>query len=246
MRVIRLIAPLVAATMIGCAGSHFVPPPPPPPTLVPLKLTVNWPARTKDINPTASTLSVRVTLIGGGPDGANFVFSFDRDDDISAHTVNLVSDVNHFAAVGTHEMVMDFCTQRGGLGTIIATVDTDVTVAADGTGIPSVSPVSSITQVLVDANQEYSANSVVDLKFRALDADGNIVAVSRGSASWSLLAADDADLKAGGTGPVISDLSADGRATLANTINGPWFATVQLEVDDVFSDPGTIRIDSVP
>ncbi len=220
---LALLASLIAASSCGGAA---------PSALanlsgVPLSIDVAWPARTKDINPTPSAQSLIVALPGALSDGSNFSWEIDRDADTTAHT-------NHYASPtkilpGIYPYTITFYTDPGGTGSVAATANGTATIDNDGNGLTTVTAQTTVTNVLVPTGQGVTQGSTSQLVFTATDQNNNVVAVSPGSAVWSVQA-----------GSANVSITPDGVLSFIQV----GAATVVATVDGVPSFPQTVTANS--
>ncbi|MES1227723.1 MAG: hypothetical protein ABUL72_03575, partial [Armatimonadota bacterium] len=141
-----------------------------------------------------------MTLNGANPMGGNYVANIDRRVDLAAYNQNYNPGAE--VKAGTYPLIVRFYSQSNGLGSLVATASATVTVAADGTGIGTVTVANTVQSVVVNPGQSLVAERTKQLAFTGRDAQSNLVAVSPGSATWSVV-----------SGSNLLTLSADGMAT---------------------------------
>lgn len=153
-------------------------------TGVPVSVDVAWPARTKAISATPSALSLTIKLTGAKADGSDFNWEIDRDATLTAHT-------NHYTSSdrvlpGNFPYTLTFFTAAGGTGNIVGTASGNVSIDNTGAGLTTVTAQTTVASVLIPAGQGVTQGSTSQLVFTATDQNGNLVAVSPGSATWSI------------------------------------------------------------
>lgn len=192
--------------------------------MTPVVIDIGWGARSRVVNGPSSALSAAVTLTNAAPKGGDFVFTVDRDATLPAHTTAYTSPTS--AKVGTWQCTVRFYAQADGAGAQVAIAQAAVTLAPDGTGIGNISTTSTIASVQVPTGQSVNVGQAIDLAFTAKDGQGNLVAVTPGSAFITVLS--------GADKLQIVNGQVDGTAVGA--------ATVTVSVDGVQSAPMTVQV----
>ncbi|MGV3618881.1 MAG: hypothetical protein ACO1SV_26445 [Fimbriimonas sp.] len=216
----------VGLLTFGCGGSGGDSS---PSATTPVQFRIAWGARTRAIQAPASALSATVTLNGANPHGGDFTHSVNRTDAMDAYTQTYTSAAP--AEVGTHTMTIRFYSGAGGTGDVVATGQATVTIAADGTGIGDVAVGNQVATVTVDAGQVVEFDQTRQLTFTARTAQNAVLAVSPGSATWTVV---------DGQGSL--GLTPDGVAT--GTAPGP--AHVRVTVDGVASESTLVTVANPP
>jgi hypothetical protein len=188
------------------------------PTTTPVRYRISWEARSKAIDAPSSALSATLTLTGANPGGGDFVSAVNRREAPAAYTEEYVSTVP--ARVGTFPMTVAFHADANGSGRVVRLAKSTVTIAADGSGIGSLSVSNAVHAVTVAPGQILTIGQSLQLTYSATDAQGNAVAVTPGSETWSLV-----------DGAAVISLSPDGIATAL----APGRATVRVTLDGVVS-----------
>lgn len=221
-RILLIVAVIISLlTLAGCGGASDA-------ALanlsgVPLAVDVAWPARTKSISPTGSALSMTINLVGAKSDGSDFNWEIDRDGDLTAHTVHYTSTDK--VLPGNYSYTVTFFTAAGGSGSIVGVANGSATIDNTGAGLTTVTVQTTIASVLIPSGQGVTQGSTSQLVFTATDLNGNMVAVSPGSATWSIqVGANVVSLTPAG---VLGYLQAGSATVLAN-------------VDGVVSIPNTV------
>ena len=222
-----LLLPLFAASC-GSGGG-------PPATSGRITATIDWPARSRAIDATASALSLRITIPKGNLDGSDCVWNIDRDNNPQAHVMAVTSPSP--VRFGSYVVTIDGLSLPGaGAGSgNEAEIASGSASAVLGPGHASLPPISLASQVADVAVATTTASlsqaspapfSAVLLQFLCTDAAGNTLVLTPGSAVWKLTSS---------TGFVT--LAPDGVLQFGYV---PFTATVTVTVDGVTSAPATI------
>lgn len=218
----------IVAALPGCGGGGGgTPSPTPTPlrTAVP-RVTVRWPERGRSLDALSSALSVVITLRAARQDGADISFTVNRGPITAGHSE--VFSAPQPAVVGTWQMQADLYTEPGGAGAKVGTAAGTVTMDEAG-NLPFLTTVGLITSVEVTGGQFVTVNQAKELTFGAKDAGGALVAVSSGSAVFTVT---------NGTNRIrIANGLAEGLA--------PGTATVTARVDGVNSAPTSVDVVSL-
>lgn len=182
-------------TLAGCGGgdsggTEATPTPTPTATATPsatarAQVTVHWPARSRGtLNGLSSALSLRVTLVGASPSGQDAAFFVNRRTNPAAYaeTFSAPADV----LVGTWDLRIRFHAQPDGAGDVVGTADTRVTLAADG-NLPDITTTGLIRTVEVASGQNILVGERKDLSFTARGDGGTVIAVTPGSAFFTVM-----------------------------------------------------------
>src|SRR2546427_5380786 len=92
------LVPCIAFVLVGCGGGS-VGTGNPATRITPVKVSVDWAARSRNLSGPSSSLSAIVTLKGAAQDGADFTFTINRASDPAAYTADYISAAQ--AVVGT-------------------------------------------------------------------------------------------------------------------------------------------------
>lgn len=150
----------------------------------PLRLTVNWPARSRDVNAPTSALSVAVKITGASPTGGDFNWTINREAGTAASTQNYTSP--NLVKRGTYPLTLSFYAQPDGTGTIVGTASASVTIAADGSGIGTVAVTGTVASVEVAPNQTLLIGESKDLLASVRDSAGSLLAVTPGAFQFAI------------------------------------------------------------
>ncbi|MGV3617268.1 MAG: hypothetical protein ACO1SV_18225 [Fimbriimonas sp.] len=208
---------LALFVLAGCGGSGGSSGGSPVTDTTAVRYTLGWGARTKAIQGPSSALSATVRLAGAAPAPGDFVQTVNRRVAPDAYEETYTSTTE--ANVGVFPMTVQFWSGPNGTGQVVATAYSNVTVAADGSGIGDVTTTATIASVTVTPHQSVPVGQTRPLTYTAKDANGAVVAVSPGSELWTVTAA-------GGV-----TVTPDGMATGVEWGN----SSVQVSVDGVSS-----------
>jgi eukaryotic-like serine/threonine-protein kinase len=204
-----LVCSLVIVGLLGCGGGDQSPATPP------LRLTLNWPARSRDVNAPASALSVTVKLSGASPTGRDFLWIINRGAAAEAFTQTYTS--SEPVQSGTYPLLLSFHAQAEGAGAVVGTASANVTIVADGSGIGTIAVTGTIASVSVAANQTLQVGESKDLIASVRDAAGNLLSVTPGSFQFAVASgADKLTLTPAGKATGI----AAGTATVTAAVDG--------------------------
>ena len=227
MRLCCFVIAVAALVLAGCGGGGGGSTPPAPKTTA-VSFSIDWAARSRAIEGPASALSATLTLPSGGATVGDFVATVDRDANLAAHTQAYTT--TNLAKTGTYAMAIRFYDQPGGLGGVVGVGKASVTIVENGSGIGSVTVDKAVTQVTVDDGGSFVRGEVRQLTFTSKDNEGHIVAVSPGSAHWTVV---------GGNALTVTD---DGIATGVELGN----SGVRVDVDGAVSPIRDFAVASPP
>lgn len=209
-----------------------------------LRVTINWPERSRAINAPSAALSAVVTLQGAGPTGTDISIVVNRTGPETAHsetydrTVQVRNgtfplQINYFAETGgpspTSPLVAEAFLQR-------------INVLPDSSGIADITPGgpanpgldmdfnSTIQSVEVDPGAPILVGETRDLLFTARAADGSVIPISRGSLIF----------RAAAGSQTVLLLTDDGVATGVS----PGTASVTATVNGITSPPVNVTVTS--
>ena len=183
-------AALVAALplFVGCGGGGSSTP---VATTTPIKLDLSWAARSRGIVTPASARSVVVFLQQGNPSTGGLAQfpAINRADDPAAYTQSYVSPTN--VRPGPNLITLIFYTNKDGAGEVVGTASKAINLASDGTGIGEVLTVGKVLSVAIAGASALTVGQNTELGIAATDGNGASVAVSSGSATFSVLSGGD-------------------------------------------------------
>jgi len=225
---------LLPLTALGCGGGDG------PSEAFP-RLELSWAERTRAVGTPTSALSARITLVHARADGGDVAFVVNRPAGPAGQTTEATSPQAVRVGPVTVRVQFHVGDAAGGDEVGTATFETrlqrsGVLTRSDGTPLGVVGYTGVIHTVEVAAGQSVGVGASADLAFTARKADGGAVAVSRGSARWTLVGGDSvlglsADGQATGkaAGSATVRVSVDGKASADTTVSVLGPATVKIE-----------------
>lgn len=151
------------------------------------------------VNGPSSALSVTFTVRGAASGGGDIVFGGDRDPKLGSGGTQLYNSGSQKALPGNYPVNVRFFSLTGGQGTLVGTADTPATILADGSLTAKFTTITTITAVDIPADQVLTIgqtkvlNSVTGenaLLYTPKDENGNVVAITPGSAILTLVNVD--------------------------------------------------------
>jgi len=214
--------------LTGCGGgSDSITPGTPPTSRV--RLTINWAERTRNVSLPTSALSAVVKLPGANTNGGDVVFTIDRDNNTAAHAQ--VYESNADVYTGQRRIEVTFFADPQGNGSVVATASATVRVLEDGTIQDTITNVQqAIAAVEVAPGQSLTVGEQKFLNFTARRAGGEIVAVSAGSARFTVVGGGDKLSVNGVVGQGLAGGVAQVTVTVDNVISAPADVSVQSAV----------------
>jgi hypothetical protein len=226
MKVHQVLYAIVAVVLlVGCGGGSSD-----APQTTPVRVAVNWAARSRNLDAPSSAQSAVITLKEANLNGTDFNFTINRRTNPTEYTASYTSPQS--ARVGNWPLQVRFFAEAGGGGGIVGSAQDTITLRADGTGIETITTVNLVAAVEIPTGQEVEVNYRKDLLFTAKDAQGRLVAASPGSAFWQIVNSQGALVMVGGQAEGIRA----GRATVAVTVDGKTSPTVPVNVVYRISD----------
>lgn len=203
----KLIMPLGLVVLIGCGGQGG------PAAVQNPSFSVIWPERTRNIAGPDSALSGRARF--RNVKGQDVVVNFNRDSNTSSHTEIYNVDQNLYE--NTKDFEVTFYTGQNQTGDVIAEGSGEVTWG-DSRMVGAITLGNKVKQVFsVTPTQILVDEPAYEMSFVARDENGTNLAVTPGSAKWSVVSGDDvATITPDGT---ITALKA-GTITVKVTIDG--------------------------
>jgi hypothetical protein len=175
-------ASLLILALAGCGGGGGGSS---TPQLGTAQVTINWPTRSRSVSAPQSALSATITLQPAS--GSPATQEVDRSQSATAYSQ--VVTIGSLAG-GTYSASVSFYDQAGGTGDVVA----NGSIA--GVGIKGGSTIDVGSIALTGTIASVSVNSVsgglpvgqqAQLTFTAKDAKGNVLALTPGSANWTLV-----------------------------------------------------------
>ncbi len=203
-----VVALALSILLPGCGGGGGAP------QAAPISLTIDWPARTRDLNAPSSALSAVVTLEGARPGGGDFVWVIPRRSAPAAYSESYTS--TSLATLGVHDVWVSFCALSDGTGSVVGVAVGSVDVGS-GMSLGNLTTEGTVAAVRLASGQTVDVGQTKDLAFSCRDKAGDLIVVSPGAAALSIVSGS-ACLQAL-TGPAVKGL-APGSADVALTVDG--------------------------
>jgi len=174
----------LAAFAAGCGGGGGIHLPTPTTTAA---LTIDWPARSRDItNVPASALSAVIVIAGANPGGGDATFAVNRDSSqLGAHNETYSQKIN--ANPGIYNVTVNFyALANGGGGLVGKTGAVSVTIDSPTTTLGAVAVVGTVASVTVADKQTVGIGTPADLNITVKDANGAaLAAITPGSVKYA-------------------------------------------------------------
>lgn len=222
MRLVFLVLALglLALGLFGCGGGGGT-----SSVGTPMKLTINWPERSRTVEAPSSALSCKVTLsdpISGDPVQT---WTINRPENAAANVQTWTSPSG--VPIGNYTLTVTFYTETNAGGVVIAEATTAIVLQTDGSGAGTITPESTIVSVEVTAGQSVLVGEKKTLTFTAKDALDAVVAVTPGSAVWAVTSGADKlqFIDGDAEGLVV------GTAQVTATVDGKTSAAMTIEVE---------------
>lgn len=208
----------------------------------PVAFTVNWATRSRaEILAPASALSVVLTVPKALANGDDLLVTRNRHADPAAYT-ETYSSTPLLALPGSYAVTLRFYAQLDGAGALVGEAHAaGVTFAADGSGIGTVATAGTVATVTVDGGQTLAVSEHKQLQFSARDQTSALLALSPGSAQWTLITGSAVQLTADGIATGLTS----GSAQVAATVDGIAATPVDVVVNAPPTLPGGAAIDTV-
>lgn len=177
--------------------------------------TINWGSRSRAIHAPNSALSAVITIVGANADGKDFTWTINRD----TTRLENYSDTQQSsspARTGEYGVNVRFYSQPNGTGAVVGAATKPVTLTLTSADLGEVSVNGTIASVEVAPRQHVPVGQSLSPTITAKGADGNVIAISEGSAAFSVVAGQD---KLSGSGKQLQGASA-GVAQVVATVDG--------------------------
>lgn len=145
----------------------------------PVRLTVQWAGRSRQVRPPGSALSGELTIQGGNPDGSNFTFKFNRDPNRTDSYSDAFTSPNE-ARTGSFAMTLKFFSETNQGGVLVGQANKNVQVNPGG-DLGNINLNNTVASVQVAPGQSVGIGEQAPLTVVTRDAQGNIVPVTPGS-----------------------------------------------------------------
>lgn len=156
------------------------------PVATPIQVGLHWDARSRAITGPSSALSVVVRLAHATPTGTDLTFTVNRAAAPAAYDQTYVSTES--ALLGTWPLTARFYAQPDGAGDIVGVAQANVQIPPGGALQGTILTSGVVISVMLHANQTILVGETKDLAFTARDWSNNIIAVTPGSAFFTVTA----------------------------------------------------------
>jgi peptidylprolyl isomerase len=217
---------LLGAIVAGCGSGGGVPKETVATT--PLRLQINWPARSRQANIVApgSAQSVVLTLKRTGTGETLVTFpTIDRQEGAGAYTQNYASPTG--VLPGSVNLTARFLAEKNGQGAEVAQANKAFVLDSTGNGAGAIVLQGKVQKAEIVAGQKVNVGEKLSLAVTARDSNNAAVALSRGSLSFSLVSGGD-----------VLGITPDGEVTGKAIGSG----TVRVTVDGITSETQTVNV----
>jgi|GEM_PF-4614245 len=193
--------------------------------------SVDWAERSRAIAGPSAALSFRLTLVGADENGSDFTYSGVRGATLAAHRETYTFRAR-LRPITTTMRVDFYSTANPGEGAVVGFAQSAVNLRQSGNFVGNVNTQSTITSVVIPSGHRIAAGDRRVLVFETRDANGQLVAVTPGSVTWtsgnsSLLSFDGDEAVAGNTYGVVQ---------VRATVNGVQSELVSVRIDPTVSN----------
>jgi len=222
---VALLVCLIACLLTGCGGggtgSHTV-------TLVQGSFSIEWPTRSREIaNPLTSSLSAVVVFPKAGSGGTDVSLTVNRDTtNVSAHS-DTYTIPQKVVTSAVRSLTATFYSDYSAQGSVVGTATAVASINGSTVQFSHIVFSGTIKHVSAIPTTLQTGGSATQLAFSATDVSGNVVAVTPGSAIWTVV-----------SGKSALTLTPDGIATPLQMGQ----AQVAATIDGIVSAPATITI----
>ncbi|MGC4044289.1 MAG: hypothetical protein QM758_10870 [Armatimonas sp.] len=221
---------LTALAPMGCGSGNSLFGPKPDPietsTTATPQVTINWPQLGRALDAPTSARSVRITIKRASTsDQSDVSFIANRDEAKNgAYSASYRAD--HGVYTGKRNVTLEFFSLPDANGSLVASASTLSRIETNGQLTEAISLDRKVASVEVNPGQIVTAGSQIYLGYIARDADGNTLALSPGSAQFTLVSGAD-KISVGGE---VATGKAGGSATVTATIDGIVSAATEVVV----------------
>lgn len=145
---------------------------------------IRWGERSRTVEAPSSALSAVFTLKSAAPDGTDFAFTVERNDNPAAYEGAYSSPRQ--AKLGQWDMTTQFFSQHNGAGSVVGTSAATITLKSDGSGIGDFATTGRVATVEVTAGQLVGLGKSVVLAAHGVDAQGATILVTPGAIFWQV------------------------------------------------------------
>jgi len=197
-------------------------------SLVQASFSIQWPARTRAIvGPLSSSLSAVVVFPKAGSKGSDVSITVDRNTANFAAYTGTYPLPQKVLTKAVKSLSATFYSDADGQGTVVGSATAVASLNGSNIQFSQIVVSGTIKHVTAIASSIQLGAGPTQLTFSATDASGNVVAVTPGSATWSLVSGNSA-----------LTLTPAGMATPVQTGQ----AQVAVTVDGIVSAPATITV----
>lgn len=149
-----------------------------------VQFSVHWGERSRALSGPSSALSMTLKIHAAGVPSGDFLYSVNRDANPSDHTQSFTSGPQ--AKSGNRTVTATFYAGTDSTGDIVGIATGPMTLQSNGTLSGTISTVGKITSVQILGSQTLEVDETKQLSFTTKDIANNLIAVSPGSALWSV------------------------------------------------------------
>lgn len=205
-----------------------------PATPADFAVKIEWGARSR-VQGLSSALSAKITLAGADKDGKDIVWQKDRPASNPGVSVTETYPSPTKAMPGNYILTVKFYAQAGATGDEVGFAQASATVVQDGSLTVTISSYTGVQTVRVIPGQSVEVGQTKDLAFEARNKEGTVVAVTPGSAFFTVVTGT-ANLESVVTAGVSDRSSVRGKR--------PIEATVRVQIDAATSAPERVAVTS--
>ncbi len=203
----------------------------------PVRTTIQWAERSRAVSGPSAALSAAIRIVRGGVQNQDVTYTVNRP--ASPTSVAQTYTSPQPVRFGTRTVIVTFFALANGTGDVVATATADVTINATNTETGAIQTVSEIVSVTLAADQQVQIGETKEITLTARDGEGQIVAVTEGSATFEIVNGSQALRIENGRAVGVSRGTAQVRATL----NGVQSQTVSIQVIDPLAEEKILFLD---
>jgi hypothetical protein len=237
---------LFVGTTTGCGGAKASPTPLPPARSIRPSITINWAARSRDINAPASAKSANITFTG--INGTSTTFNVERNNTPAAYSEEYEGGA--IEVQGNPTLRIIFYADAPAASAVVAQANASVPINSSGEVTTTVTNIQkSVASVEVSGNQSVNVGESKFLTYTAKNGSGGIVAVGAGSAFFTAVSGADKLEVNGEVGKGVAGGTASVTATVDNVTSPANTVTIVPAVKVAFianpRDPETTDIQNL-
>lgn len=185
---LALLVVLLVAFVAGCGGggkNH--------PSVSNAQFSVSWPARSRDniVVNLSSALSAKIVFTGAGKSGQDVTVNIDRDATNLAAYTGTYTVPTSIEVSRLKNLTATFYSAAGQTGSVVGTATSTATFSGSTLVFTPISLTGTIATVTATPATLVPGGSATQLTFTAKTAGDVVVAVSPGSATWTLVEGSD-------------------------------------------------------